>query len=260
MGSYFSFNADKAKFPVWVPSLIILHFLTISCTIWPVLTGAALPSNSSNGNGNDSMAILLLLQNGNGFGGSGSSTGSTGSSGPPASSCANNGGCSIFLSSASTGNFGGVSGADAKCATDATAASAPGNPSDYKALIMADDGSRTLTTNWVLWPNTIYKTMSNSNLTISTTNASAMFTFPLSNLFVSSGGNAMYTGIDASGATWVPKSGVTCTNAGVSWSSVSNTVSGWVGVTSGTDKTFVDVGGGTGFTCDNFLLIYCVQR
>ncbi|TGK15878.1 DUF1554 domain-containing protein [Leptospira kmetyi] len=259
MGAYLSFNSNKAKFPVWVASFIISHFLTVSCTIWPVLTGFAIPSKSSNGNGNESIELLLLLQHGNRSGGSGSSTG-PGSSGPPASSCANNGGCSIFLSTATTGNFGGVSGADARCATDAIAAGAPGSPSDYKALIMADDGSRTLTTNWVLWPNTIYKTMSNSNLTISTTNASAMFSFPLSNLFVPSGGNAMYTGIDASGATWVPKSGVTCTNAGVSWSSASNTVSGWVGVTSGTDKTLVDVGGGTGFTCDNFLLIYCVQK
>lgn len=258
MGSYFSFNANKAKFPVWVPSLIISHFLTISCTIWPVLTGAALPSNSSNGNGNESMAILLLLQNGNGFGGSGSSTGSTGSSGPPASSCANNGGCSIFLSSANTGNFGGVSGADAKCATDATAASAPGNPSDYKALIMADDGSRTLTTNWVLWPNTIYKSFSNGGLTVASTNASAQFVFPVTNTITSPGGNAVFTGIDASGATWVPKSGVTCTISGVSWTSGSITESGQVGVSNNTDKTVFDVN--TSYPCSNNLVIYCVQK
>lgn len=255
-----SLHRKKAKFPALIPLFLVLQFVSISCTVWPILTELAVPSNSSGGNGNESIVLLLLLQNDKN---SSTNTGSTTTSsptGPSASSCANNGGCSIFLSTATMGNFGGVSGADAKCVADAPGAGAPGSPSEYKALIMADDGSRTLTNNWVLWPNTVYKSMSNSGLTISTTDANAMFTFPLSNLFVPSGGNAMYTGIDASGATWIPKTGVTCTNAGVSWSSTSNLVSGWVGVTSGSDKTLVDVGGGTGFTCDNFLLIYCVQR
>ncbi|MGJ4753397.1 DUF1554 domain-containing protein [Leptospira kmetyi] len=257
MGAYLSFNSNKAKFPVWVASFIISHFLTVSCTIWPVLTGFAIPSKSSNGNGNESIELLLLLQHGNGSGGSGSSTG-PGSSGPPASSCANNGGCFIFLSTATTGNFGGVSGADAKCVTAATGALAPGNPSDYKALIMADDGSRTLTTNWVLWPNTVYKSFSNAGLTVASTNASAQFVFPVTNTITSPGGNAVFTGIDASGATWIPKSGATCTISGVSWTSGSITESGQIGVSNNTDKTVLD--GTTSYPCSNNLVIYCVQK
>ncbi|TGL78147.1 DUF1554 domain-containing protein [Leptospira yasudae] len=255
-------NGKKIKFPLFLFPILLIQILSVSCTIWPVVTALAAPQSGSS-NDNSSLVLLALLQNGNTTGSSPSSnTGGGTSGGGTSSPCFAGGTCAVYLNIASSagGNLGGVSGADARCVAGASGAGAPGDPNSYKALLMAEDGLRNLTTDWVLYPNTVYKSVTNGNLTITSTNAGAQFIFPVTNTVGAA--NATYTGIDASGATWVPKTAGTCTNAGVSWSTNSGAFTGWAGFSNGnlTNTVLLVDGGSPGYNCSNNLGLYCVQR
>ncbi|MCG6166587.1 DUF1554 domain-containing protein [Leptospira sp. FAT2] len=255
---HFSYNGKKIKFPLFLFLILFIQILSVSCTIWPVVTALAAPQSGSS-NDNSSLVLLALLQNGNTTGASETPGGSVSSAG-----CAQSSSCAVFLyihPTAIGGNWGGVSGADAKCASGAPGVGAPGDPNNYKALLMAEDGSRNLTTDWVLYPNKVYRSISNSNLTVTSTDANGQFIFPVTNTITTTA-NGVYTGIDTSGATWVPKTGQTCVSGGVSWTSTSTSVNGSFGISNGNGSlgsTLVeDVG--PGFACNNTLVLYCVQR
>ncbi|WP_162274086.1 DUF1554 domain-containing protein [Leptospira tipperaryensis] len=229
--------------------MLVVLFPLISCTVWPILTTAVVPT-SEPANSSSSLALLLLA-------GGNSSPTTTGSAIPTsgASTCATSG-CSLFLTSVPNGNFGGVAGADASCAAQAAVIGAPGNAAGYKAILMAEDGTRTLTTSWVLYPNTNYFSLDNSNLLVSATDANGQFAATLTNEITPSPSLA-YTGIDTSGATWIPRSGQSCVNAGASWTSVSGSVTGWV---ANPNSAGIEMGGAGTLTCATAAMIYCVQR
>ncbi|MBM9575950.1 DUF1554 domain-containing protein [Leptospira sp. 201903070] len=219
-----------------------------SCTVWPILTaGGISKSENSDSLSSASAALLMLIQGENT-----SSIGTSSSSGSPTSTCGSTG-CTLFLSSPTNGNIGGIAGADSKCVNDAVTQSAPGNSSSYKALIMTDDGTRNLTNSWVLFPNTVYRSMNNGNLIIATTNANAQFPFPLSVEITDPGGSAVFTGIDTTGAGWAPKTGINCSN----WTNNTNAVSGWAGISNAANQ---EIDAGASYTCDNSLVLYCVQK
>lgn len=228
-----------------------LVVLLASCTVWPILTTAAVPK-SKDADSSSSLALLLLAQ---GPSPSNSSSGSdTSTQGGPTTCAAT--GCSLFVSPVTSGNLGGVAGADANCAARAAVIGAPGNAAGYKALLMAEDGTRSLTTSWVLYPNANYYSIDNNNLLISTTDANGQFAATLTNEITPAPGLA-YTGIDTSGATWIPRSGQTCVNAGASWTSVSGGVTGWV---ANPNSPGIEMGGAGTLTCATNATIYCVQR
>ncbi|TGK15408.1 DUF1554 domain-containing protein [Leptospira stimsonii] len=239
---------NKGLFAKFLFSIFVCLICSSSCTLWPVLTVTAVnkPKDSDS-----SSNLLLMLLVGASSSEAGNATSANGS-GAQTSTCGASG-CTIFLSSGINGNLGGITGADSHCVTDAVAQSAPGNTASYKALIMTDNGSRNLTSSWVLYPNTVYRSMNNSNLVITTTDANGQFQFPLSAEITGAGGNAVYTGINTTGPSWVPKTGVNCLN----WTDNTNLVSGWIGVSNTPNQ---ELDSGASFTCDQFLVLYCVQR
>lgn len=235
----------------FVFSTLVALLLLTSCTVWPILTTAAVPKSKAT-DSSSSLALLLLAQGSspsNSSGGSGTST----PSGP--TTCASSG-CSLFLTTVPNGNLGGVTGADASCAAQAAVIGAPGNATGYKALLMAEDGTRSLTTSWVLYPNANYYSIDNSNLLISTTDANGQFAATLTNE-ITPAPSLAYTGIDTSGATWIPRVGQSCINAGASWTSVSAGVTGWV---ANPNSPGIEMGGAGTLTCATASSIYCVQR
>lgn len=242
-------NRNTGFFARYAFSLLVGLFCVSSCTVWPILTATALSKSDDS----DSSSYLLLLLS-TGASGPVTETGNptTTGSGVQTSTCGSSG-CTILLSSGINGNFGGIAGADTFCANEAVLQNAPGNTAGYKALIMTDNGTRNLTSSWVLYPNTVYRSKSNSNLVITTTDANGQFQFPLSAEITGAGGNAVYTGINTTGPSWVPKTGVNCLN----WTDNTNLVSGWIGVSNSPNQ---EIDSGASFTCDQLLVLYCVQR
>ncbi len=112
----------------------------------------------------------------------------------------------IFVTTSTTitsGNFGGISGADALCASDPNK---PSGSATYKALL--SDGSSRIActtsncsggasenTGWVMSPYTVYTTP--GGLEIGVTNAAGIFNFPLINplIFNASNPNWVATGL-----------------------------------------------------------------
>ncbi|TGK15409.1 DUF1554 domain-containing protein [Leptospira stimsonii] len=248
--NFFSRN-NRGFLARFVSATLVVLFPLTSCTLWPILTTAVV-SKSESDNSSSSLLLLLLAQ---GAGSSNSTSGTTPTSSPGQATCAATG-CSLFLTSVPNGNFGGVTGADASCAAQAAVIGAPGNATGYKAFIMAEDGTRSLSTSWVLYPNANYYSIDNSNLLISTTDANGQFAATLTNEITPSAGLA-YTGIDTSGATWIPKTGQSCVNAGASWTSISAGVTGWV---ANPNSPGIEIGGAGTLTCATASSIYCVQR
>ena len=93
------------------------------------------------------------------------------------------------------GNLGGVSGADAKCMSDANK---PAGSSTYKALIAATTRQSPFT-DWPLKASTAY-VEKNGVTPIGTTTAGRVFTFNLSNA-ISPAGPFVWTGIDTDFST-----------------------------------------------------------
>lgn len=187
--------------------------------------------------------------------GGGSSAGG-GSPTSPSVDCRTNGPCYIFetggeVSLSHSGAFGGISGADSFCSTAAGLylPSGAGDSSEYKALIMDESGTRDLNHDWVIHPNTNYINPS-TGLIISASNSSGILSLPEANLFPFSG-SQVYTGINASGSTWIPKTNATCNN----WTVGTNTRLGEIGETG--SPNYVD--SSATLTCDTARGIYCVR-
>ncbi len=131
----------------------------------------------------------------------------------------------IFVTStSSTGNLGGISGADATCASEATMFGYTGT---YKALL--GSASRSTSSNWVLAANTLYVQAGNTSNVIGTTNSSAIFTFPLTNSF----GTISTTSWTGLTSAWAVASD-TCLN----WTDTVG-VNGNTGINNATDSTAI---------------------
>ncbi|WP_165778820.1 DUF1554 domain-containing protein [Leptospira perolatii] len=227
---------------------LMISLLYVSCVQWPVAS-ALLETQEKNSNENS--LIVGLLATGNPSSPTPGIPTST-----PTANCSTTGGCYIYYSSPTSGAMGGITGADAICqASYSVFTPAPvGSASDYKALIMDEAGGRNLTTNWVLRPNLQYYSYHTGAL-ISTSDAAGELSLPLvSSLESGPGGFAAYTGINTTGATWIPKAGTTCN----SWASTATSaIRGEAGISN--DPTgFVDTNGS--YTCDSNLRLYCVRQ
>ncbi len=136
------------------------------------------------------------------------------------------------------GNFGGVAGGDALCATDANKPAL----GTYKAMIVGTGrvacttancgtGGASEHTNWVLAPNTNY--VRTDNTLIATSTSAGIFSFPLTAGFTPSGTNPeLWTGLTA---TWLTNTGVNCSN----WTSTGGT--GTVGIADLTTSGVINI-------------------
>ncbi|MBM9575947.1 DUF1554 domain-containing protein [Leptospira sp. 201903070] len=230
---------------------LLLPFFVFSCTVWPVMTTVA---KSESKDSDQSSSFLLLLSGGSVIANEGVISNATN---PGVAPCSTTGsGCALFLSTASPsgGNFGGVAGADARCASDAATRNAPGvsSGSTYKALIMVENGTRNLTTNWILYPNTSYYSIENSNLRIGVTNGNAELPATFENS-VSGGSIVVYTGI-SKGPPWTPYTNNTCSSWTVGTGAPNYGLVADTTIAAG----YIDNGGS--YACDYSLSFYCVQR
>ncbi|HRP70608.1 MAG TPA: DUF1554 domain-containing protein, partial [Turneriella sp.] len=161
----------------------------------------------------------------------------------------------FFTSSASSGSFGGASGADAKC----NAAANKPNTSTYKAIIggggrtacttaNCGTGGATEHTDWVLLPTQRYTRSDGTE--IGTTNTAGIFIFPLTNA-VSTSSSSPWTGLST---TWLTS--FSCSN----WSTTTGT--GTAGVTSYVSSMVLDAGfgGGNGLGCSVNYPLYCAEQ
>lgn len=218
------------------------------CTPWPAAT-ASIVSVQSNDEGDSFETDLLLLSAIAGvsqIGGGGNAPTAT----PP---CGGAAFCYVFVSTTLTdGSFGGVTPADARCATDKPGG-LPGVGSDYKALLMSAGVSSTpardLNTNWVLTASMEYRRPDGVTV-IGTTNASREFPLPLTNA-VQAAASSIYTGIDVSGANWVV--GTNC----MDWTSVAGGVTFEQGEANN-PASAISLGGGA--LCTFTGAFYCVQQ
>lgn len=167
--------------------------------------------------------------------------------------CKNQGFCYIYDANNvgvgwSPSALGGLSGADAKCAAEKPGI-LPGTGSDYKALLMTNDGTRDQTSNWILFPDMEYRKQDESVLGM--TNSSSVFSFPLTNPLVVGAGFALSTGITVSSST--------------SWTIVGDNCLNWTGggtlpvqgLRNVTLNTFIDNGPAGG--CGSGAGIICIQ-
>ncbi|AYV54079.1 DUF1554 domain-containing protein [Leptospira kmetyi] len=171
------------------------------------------------------------------------------------------------------GNMGGISGADTLCRNAAALLpSSFGAPSEYKAMLMDESGTRDLTHNWVLYPNTKYLNIKKSTLNpndsalVFTTDSQGMFGGTLSNAIIVDGtrppGTYTFTGvrIDTPSfvGTWLPGSFRSCfdwtsTVAGTSYGSLGDPTQIF-------SSTFIDRGYSSAQVCNTMHGIYCVRQ
>lgn len=166
-------------------------------------------------------------------------------------------GCWIYIVTGPTGGMGGTAGGDVHCFNGAAMGYVPGRQADYRALIMTEPTApqrRDLAHDWVLHPFTVYLAKDNGGASVATTDSLGQFPFPLGNTIQAPGGAAVLTGIDASGASWQPKTGNTCN----SWTSSSVGDMPGFGISNVFGSGAVD--GGAGYDCSQTLTMYCVRQ
>lgn len=170
------------------------------------------------------------------------------------------------------GSMGGISGADTLCQNAAAALpSSFGAPSEYKALLMDESGARSLTHNWVLYPNTSYLNIKKSTLNpndsalVFITDSQAMFNGTVSHSIIVDGtrppATYTFTGIriDTPGSvgTWLAGSARTCFD----WTSTATgTTYGSIGDPVQFSANFIDVGYNSATSCNTSHGIYCVRQ
>jgi hypothetical protein len=133
------------------------------------------------------------------------SCGKTSGLAPGSSGCTT---CKIFVTATThDGNYGGVAGADALCATDANL---PAGGGTYKALLGASTRFPP-STNWPLKASTTY-VRSNGVTVIGTTTAARILSFNLTNSFAT--GGSAWTGLTGAMAKAVENCTDWTTNAG----------------------------------------------
>ena len=169
----------------------------------------------------------------------------------------------IFVSSTTTdGFFGGTSGADAICRSDAGTLGLSGT---FKALIAAGNVSiRTATVSpdvgdgqvdWVLDANRTY-VRTDIETTIGVTGANGLFTFPLQNAFSDSAGQH-WTGMLINWTTGGTPSSNLCDFGGGSWVNFGGSF-GTPGATNSTTTTALN--GGGNINCTTVINLVCVQQ
>ncbi|EKO34202.1 endostatin-like outer membrane protein, LenA/LenB family [Leptospira santarosai] len=204
----------------------------------------------------DNTGILFFLLSQVGAGSSETST-----------SCKNETFCRTFIATNNgagyTGNLGGISGADAKCAA--------AKPSDlkrtYKALltdqqtrhvVSAVDGTSSLR-DWVLYPNKQYRRSDGTTVTF-TTNAGSMVTVNLENGIDSGAKKYFWTGLahpdDPGFFLW--EGGKTCNQ----WSDANGAVPGATGNTASTNAHNTPEGAFTvdSQACNSTLNLLCIEQ
>lgn len=168
----------------------------------------------------------------------------------------------IFVSSTTTdGFFGGISGADAICQSDAGTLGLSGT---FKALVAAGNVSfrtATVTPNagdgqvdWVLDPNRTYL-RTDLTTTIGETGANGLFTFPLQNAF-SDNAVQHWTGMLTDWTTGGTPSSNLCDFGGGSWVNFGGSF-GTPGATNSTSTTALNNGGN--INCNTVIHLVCVQ-
>jgi hypothetical protein len=170
----------------------------------------------------------------------------------------------IFLTSSThNGNFGGISGVDSFCSSDANKPSTGTyhgmitNGSTRVACTSAfcATGGASEHVDWALAANTFYTRADGTPIGMTTSNG--VFTFPLTNSFGTVGfpGGRAWTGMDFSNKTWIYRNACTCSG----WTSASSGVSGCYGsgASSDTDDNSISY---YSDTCDKLLRVYCVEQ
>jgi hypothetical protein len=155
------------RFALLLPLGAICLFST--CTAWPGLAAVAASAGGASAEDDSDMALITLAALASG--GAANPTDTPKCNGQPF--------CYLVHSTINTAqNFGGAAGGDAHCAANLPGAQA--GTGIYKALLMTSDGTRDQSNNWVLYANTEYRREDGTTV-IGTTNASSIFTFPLTN-------------------------------------------------------------------------------
>ncbi|TGL44778.1 DUF1554 domain-containing protein [Leptospira perdikensis] len=159
----------------------------------------------------------------------------------------------LFLSASTYqgGGFGGVSGADAICASDIQCP--PG--SICKAMILngttrvasatANLGDGQI--DWVLKPNAHYY-LSDGVTLVSNTNGTSLFQFPFTTAVDSVNYGTWFGGV----AGWIYDTNTSC----FTWTAVVNTESGYILRTQQTSNLFL----GATYACNNLLKLLCVEQ
>jgi hypothetical protein len=235
--------------------IVFCFFFLFYCTPWPVITSFA--SEVEKKSNSDSVLFLLAkIDEVNGSKDKDDSENPANGSSPSSNLCSSKpNGCALFVSITTTnGNIGGAAGADSICANDATTLNAPGlaTGSTYKALLMTEDGTRNLSTNWVLYPNTSYYSLSNSNLRVGVTNANSELPATFEN-DINTSPIVVYGGI-FKGPPWIPSTTNTC----LSWTNGIGAPNYGNIAYSNSPTGYIDGSGLYG--CDNILNLYCVER
>jgi hypothetical protein len=164
----------------------------------------------------------------------------------------------IFVTNSTyDGNLGGIAGADSKCASDLFKPSGGGT---YKALLV--DGTNRIASlsanagngqvNWVLHPDTAYRSIIAGGIYVGTTNTNALFSFPLESSIGPFGGSAsryVWTGLTSG---WQ-----TSSNACTGWTSNNSSLRGVIGDTHSTTST--EIASGTD-VCGSPTSLVCVEQ
>lgn len=162
----------------------------------------------------------------------------------------------IYLTSAkTTGNRGGVSGADTFCTNNAPAGL---GITSAKALIVGTNRTACTTANcsggtgehvnWVLQPSTSYL-LAGATTKAVTTNSKGLFDFPLPTAFSSTSGSA-WTGLNTDYTSYAE----TC----ASWAVGQNYIRGSTGDITSTSNT--SMAASTSETCEKEHYLYCVEQ
>ncbi|MBI3396638.1 MAG: DUF1554 domain-containing protein [Spirochaetia bacterium] len=160
----------------------------------------------------------------------------------------------IFVSnSTSSGNLGGIPGADSICNSDSAK---PANTGTYKALIaLAAVRVASLTANvgdgqvdWVLRPNQVYTRPDGTQ--IMTTNAASLYVFgPNLTNAIGTTGSALWTGLNGD---WTTAGG-----CGAAWNDGTSGVFGRYGVANAATQAAIN---GGNLACNNLGSLFCVQQ
>lgn len=168
------------------------------------------------------------------------------------SSCAKNEGVSLqsggqtkklfVTNSTTTGNIGGIAGADSKCMADSNY---PGSGT-YKALLV-DGTARTTQVDWVLLPDTEYSRVSDG-IVVGTTDSDGLLLFNLDNPVDASYNYWIFTGLNSD---WTSDTSNDCTN----W-----TDTGGFGSFGFGDKTDTDAISAAQGSCTTSVKLICVEQ
>nr|WP_269155358.1 DUF1554 domain-containing protein [Leptospira mtsangambouensis] len=201
----------------------------------------------------NSAAVALVTQN--------QSSSSATTANTSTGTCATTGFCKIFATAATAIKTGGISGFDNQCQNDTNKPSGGGT---YKALASDGVNRRACSTancstgvseniGWVLKPNKEYRRKDGTTV-IGTTNASGIFTFPLTNSMEIISNLVVTNGI----ATGFVSDWTSSANDCLDWTSNAGGNLSTTGTWTSTNSGAIDGGGTSG--CSNTHMLVCVEQ